>query len=264
MPKSTTVTVYVIAVGGKFLGDDVGGAEVTIRDVRTREILTSGVTRGDSGPPNLMCVSLTRSQSIIGTVTGTTSTFEVSLSLASPMQIEVTAYGPLAARGSANTVSATSWIYPGKDITAGNGILLEMPGLVCQIISPPTHTVFLGQLPFDVPIVANVAMMCGCPISVKAAGQVCSGDASSQPWLPDDFDASAVISGNSTPVTLSWDAKAGVAGRFTGSLLASCPGTYQVTVYAQQKSTGNTGVDLSSFIVPKPSSPWPAPLPSSV
>ena len=39
MPKSTAVTVYVIAVGGKFLGDDVGGAEVTIRDVRTREIL---------------------------------------------------------------------------------------------------------------------------------------------------------------------------------------------------------------------------------
>jgi hypothetical protein len=257
MPQSTTVTVYVIAVGGKFLGDDVGGAEVTIRDVRTREILASGVTQGDSGPSNLMCVSLTRSQSIISTlVTDTTSTFAASLSLASPTQIEVTAYGPLAARGSANTVSATSWIYPGRDITAGNGILLEMPGLICQIISPPTHTVFPpGQLPFDVPIVANVAMMCGCPISVKTAGKICAGDASSQPWLPDDFDVSAAIAGDSNPVPLSWDAEAGVAGKFTGSFKASGPGTYQVTVYAQQKSTGNTGVDMSSFIVPKPSSP---------
>jgi len=259
MPKSTAVSVYVIAVGGKFLGDDVGGAEVTIRDVRTREILASGVTQGDSGPPSLMCVSLTRSQSIISTVTSTSttaSTFEASLPLTSPTQVEVTAYGPLAARGSANTVSATSWIYPGKDITAGNGILLEMPGLICQIINPPTHTLFPGPLPLNVPIVVNVAMMCGCPISVKAAGQTCAGDAGSQPWLPDDFDVSAVISGGSTAsVTLSWDAKAGVAGRFTGSFDASCPGTYQVTVYAQQKSTGNTGVDLSSFIVPKPSSP---------
>jgi hypothetical protein len=107
----------------------------------------------------------------------------------------------------------------------------------------------------DVPIVANVVMMCGYPISAKAAGKICAGDTSSQPWLPDDFDVSAVISGDSNPVPYIWMRRWAWQGNFTGSFQATGPGTYQVTVYAQQKSTGNTGVDLSSCIVPKPSSP---------
>ena len=32
MPEPTIVEVRVIAAGGKFLGNDIGGAEVTVRD----------------------------------------------------------------------------------------------------------------------------------------------------------------------------------------------------------------------------------------
>src|SRR6476620_132988 len=45
----TTITVRVIAKGGKFLGDDIGGAQVTIRDAQTGELLASGTTQGGSG-----------------------------------------------------------------------------------------------------------------------------------------------------------------------------------------------------------------------
>jgi len=42
MPGTPTkITVRVIARDGKFLGDDIGGALVTIRDAHTGELLAS-------------------------------------------------------------------------------------------------------------------------------------------------------------------------------------------------------------------------------
>jgi len=94
----------------------------------------------------------------------------------------VTAYGSLAAQQSANTVSLTQWVYPGKNITGGakgGGFLLEIPGLVVQILNPPTHFL-LHTSPQHIEIRANVTMMCGCPIGHP-------------PWPPDQFDVMAVI-----------------------------------------------------------------------
>lgn len=255
---STTIDVRVIAVGGKFVGDDIGGAAIAIRDAFSGAVLTQGVTKGDSGPNQppgstpppcgVMCASLKRGQPL--PMTETTSVFTASLSLASATRIEVTAFGPLAARGSANTVSATTWVYPGMHMTAGNGLLLELPGLLCQIINPPTHTKQLAA----VTIVANVAIMCGCPISNKTAAEkttcpVCPSDP--QPWLPADFMVYATLespSQASQTIQLTWNGP--VPGNFTTSVSTLAPGTYQVTVYAQQISTGNTGVDLATFTVP--------------
>ena len=45
----TSITVRVIAKDGKFLGADIGGSLVTIRDVMTGELLAKGYTTGDSG-----------------------------------------------------------------------------------------------------------------------------------------------------------------------------------------------------------------------
>ena len=38
MKVSTRITVRVIARDGKFLGDDIGGASVTIRDAQTKTV----------------------------------------------------------------------------------------------------------------------------------------------------------------------------------------------------------------------------------
>ena len=42
----TQIDVRVVAKGGKYLGDDIGGALVTVQDVQTGELLAKGSTAG--------------------------------------------------------------------------------------------------------------------------------------------------------------------------------------------------------------------------
>ena len=101
--RDTKITVRVQANGGKFLGDDIGGALVTIRDGQTGEILASGVTRGDSGTL-VGDYSPAASQRAIVTpgrtppyqwllAAETTSRFDATLPLARPTLLEVSAFG---------------------------------------------------------------------------------------------------------------------------------------------------------------------------
>src|SRR5690348_14220047 len=103
----TTITVRVIAKGGKFLGDDIGGAQVTIRDAQTGELLVSGMTQGGSG--NTAEIMQTSRERGVPIPTDMASAFTTTLLLDRPRPIEVTAYGPLAGLQSANKVSATQW-----------------------------------------------------------------------------------------------------------------------------------------------------------
>lgn len=252
----TQIDVRVIAKDGKYLGDDIGGALVTIHDVHTGELLARGTTSGGSGQANLMDVSLTRSE---GLPVDEASVFTVSLDLCEPCLIRVTAYGPLAAQRSANTVSLTQWIYPGKDITGGvkgGGFLLEVPGLVVQILNPPTH--YLPQTaPQQIDIRANVTMMCGCPIGKGHP-----------PWHPDQFDVMAVIKQgeySSVELPLKYDENApdGVPSQFFNTWQVPCnetgqPQIYEITVSAFQQKTGNTGVDKATIIIPPTSTAPPA------
>jgi hypothetical protein len=48
--SKTSILIRVQARGGKFLADDIGGAEVTVRDAQTGEWLGGGLAQGtDSG-----------------------------------------------------------------------------------------------------------------------------------------------------------------------------------------------------------------------
>src|SRR5438270_569505 len=115
----TKITVRVIARDGKFLGDDIGGALVTIRDVHTGELLASGRTHGGSGPAALMTAEQTRNQPIPAQdpPSNNACRFDATLCLATARLVEISAYGPMAAQQSANRVTATTWIYPGRDIS---------------------------------------------------------------------------------------------------------------------------------------------------
>jgi hypothetical protein len=246
----TQIDVRVIARDGKYLGDDIGGALVTVRDVRTGELLARGTTSGGSGLPNLMDICLTRAQVL---PVDEASVYTVSLDLDEPRLLEVTAYGPLAAQQSANTVSLTQWVYPGKNITGGEkggGFLLEIPGLAVQILNPPTH--FLPQTaPEQIEIRANVTMMCGCPIG-------------KDPWNPDRFEVTAVIKqresgSNEVPLELPLkydeNAQYGIPSQFANTWQVPQNHTkqlqiYEITVFAFQQQTGNTGVDKATVIIP--------------
>ena len=246
MGISTQVDVRVIAKDGKYLGDDIGGALVTIHDAQTGELLARGTTSGGSGQQNLMDICVTRSDVL---PVDEASVFTASLDLDEPRLIRVTAYGPLAAQQSANTVSLTQWIYPGKNISGGakgGGFLLEIPGLVVQILNPPTH--FLPKTaPQEIEIRANVTMMCGCPIGIM-------------PWNPEQFDVMAVIRQGqyySAELPLKYDENApyGIPSQFavkwpTPKNETGQPEIYEIIVSAFQQKTGNTGVDKATLIIP--------------
>ncbi len=254
MAIATQIDVRVIAKDGKYLGDDIGGALVTIHDVQTGELLARGTTSGGSGEADLMTICLTRAQVLPVT---DASVFTASLDLEEPRLIRVTAYGPLAAQQSANTVSLTQWVYPGMNITGGEkggGFLLEIPGLVAQILNPPTH--FLPQTaPESIEIRANVTMMCGCPIGKGHP-----------PWHPDQFAVTAFIDQGETgsislPLYYQADAPLGVPSQFANTWSVpknqtAKPQIYEITVAAFQQRTGNTGVDKATVIIP------PAPPPA--
>jgi hypothetical protein len=249
---ATKIMVRVIARAGKFLGDDIGGALVTIHDARSGELLASGRTTGGSGPTEaIMQMPRTRNQPIptLDPPKNNACFFEASLRLESPRLVEISALGPLAAQQSANRVTATTWVYPGLGIAPPgplregirqDGFLLEIPGLLVQVLSPPQHYLPSNALPkTPIPISANVTMMCGCPINSPS---------STNPWPDTDFQVGASIlhNGKTTDLALTFDANAPAPSQFTASWVPGDYGAFEITVWAFQISTGNAGVDHTS------------------
>ena len=250
MGTQTQIDVRVIAKDGKYLGNDVGGALVTIHDVQTGELLAHGSTNGGSGVANLMDIPLPRYAVL---PVDEASVFTATFDLDEPKLIRVTAYGPQGAQQSANTVSQTQWVYPGKDITGGakgGGLLLEIPGLVVQVLNPPTH--FLPQTaPEHIDIRVNVTMMCGCPIGVGHP-----------PWHPAQFEVKAVVKQGATivtevPLEYQENEPFDVPSQFAGTWPVppndtDQPAIYDIIVFAFQQKNGNTGVDRATVIIPVP------------
>lgn len=234
----THVTVRVIAVGGKFLGDDVGGAQITIRDLRSGEILATGFTHGGSGPDAIMTQPIVRTRSI-PTEDGanTAARYDVTLQLDRPHLVEVSAVGPIVAPNPPR-VSQTLWLYPGS---ANRDVLLQIPGLLVEVVTPPAHYIVHKRdvlKPFE--IRANVTMMCGCPIGTAL-------------WPAAGFDVVAHIrhGEQSADVPLHFDKAAanGAPSQFVArSWIPRDHGVFNIDVVASQKRTGNLGVGQSSVI----------------
>jgi hypothetical protein len=140
----------------------------------------------------------------------------------------------------------------GKNITGdakGGGFLLEIPGLIVQVLNPPTH--YLPQTaPAAIEIRANVTMMCGCPIGTNNA-----------PWLPCEFEVMAVIrqpgENGAIELPLKYDehAQYKAPSQFTALWQVpknetAQPAIYGITVVAFQRKTGNTGVNTATVIIP--------------
>jgi hypothetical protein len=246
----TKLTVQVIARGGKFLGDDVGGAQISIRDLDSGAVLATGSTHGGSGPDTLVTQPTARSRPL-PTADGanTAARYDATLLLDHPVWAEVSAVGPLIAPRPAR-VAATVWLFPGEDLTAGEGtagrgLVLEIPGLLVQIVEPPAHLmVHRGDVSKPFEIRANVTMMCGCPI----------GDAR---WPAADFTVVAHIrhAGRRTDVPLQFDGARpdGAPSQFVSrSWIPGDAGVFNIAVVGLQKSAGNLGAAQSSVIFLKP------------
>jgi len=235
MSVPTTIDVRVIAKGGKFLGDDVGGALVTIHNAQTGELLVSGNTSGGSGQTDLMSISINRTQTY---PTDSASLFSAAIPLTEPALLKVTAWGPKGGLQSANAVTATQWMIPGINITGGDGLLLEIPGLMVQVMEPATHLNLTNATTKTVHFLANVTMMCGCPIATGTA------------WDPSLFQVGVQIEQlggtikASIPLTYT-----GTTSQFHGDYNVPAPGNYSAVIYAYQPGNGNSGMARVSFFV---------------
>ena len=230
--EETPVTVRVLSEGAKFIGDTMGGVRITLHDAATGEVLARGRTRGGTGDTQRIMTSEARGATLS---TADAASYSAMLDLAEPTRVRVVAHGPLAQPQAANTVTETRTVLPGRGIAGGDGWLLEMPGLVVDVLAPPAPTdVTSGTLT----VTANVAMMCGCPI------------APGSPWPAEDFAVAATITQDGETVGTVPLTYAGSPSLFDATLSLEDPGTYRIAVHAADQATGNAGVDYTTVTVP--------------
>jgi len=232
--EPTDITVRVISRDAKFIGTSMGGILVTLRDADTGALLAEGLTRGGTGDTDRIMTTPRERDAVIATEGA--AKFSTTLDLDGPRLIEVTATGPMAQRQSANRVSATQWVVPGRDLAGGNGWMLEMPGLVVDVLAPPAHLKLSGT-PQRVGLTANVTMMCGCPIEPDGV------------WDTDRFDVAARLLRNGEMTGETALSYAGATSQFAGTVEVAAPGAYEAIVYAHDPATGNTGLDRVTFVV---------------
>mgnify|MGYP006301997389 FL=1 len=230
--EATRIDLRAVSSGAKFIGTSMGGVRFTLEDVHTGEALATGVASGSTGDTHAL-MKAPRNTPVAGE---TASVWTATLDIERPHLVRAVAYGPLAQPQSARRVTAEQWIVPGRDLTGGDGWVLEMPGLVVDALAPAAHTVLAGSTE-AVRVKANVTMMCGCPIEPGGV------------WDAADFDVVARISHDGQfeeTVALS---PAGKPSRFAADIPLDEPGVYGLTVVAHQPSNGNTGIDRTTIVL---------------
>lgn len=229
--QETDVMVRVKAKDAKFIGSSIGGAKIVIKNAETGEILASGITSGSTGDTQLiMQQSHSRNQRLTDEET---AGFLAELDLEEPVFVTVEAIAPYNKK-QARVVSSTQlWLLPGKDIT-GEGLVLEVPGFVVDVLSPQTHERISEESTIE--IKANVVMMCGCPLTPGGV------------WDAEKYEVTAILSREGTEVQ-ELELKAGEKPSTFSAETTLEQGLYELLVYAYDPLTGNTGVDKTNFIV---------------
>ena len=231
--EPTDLVIRVISEGGKFVGTSMGGAEIILRDVRSGEVLARGRTTGSTGDTDRIMAGGPRGTPLADEAS---AAFRTRIDIDEPRLVEVEAYGPLAQPQAAVRVTAQRWILPGRPATQGDGWVLELPGLVVDLVEPAAHQ--RGAAGTSIRLAANVALMCGCPIEPGGI------------WDAARYDVRATVRREGQPageVRLSYG---GRTGYFTGAFAVEKAGAHVVTVTAVDTKTGATGVDATSILVP--------------
>jgi hypothetical protein len=224
----TNVTVRVRAHDAKFVGSHVGEVNVVIEDADTGAWLASGrITGGTGDTQRLMQTPAVRNMRLAN---AESAAYTATLKLDRPTRIRIRATGPLGQPDAVQTLSVTTWVVPGRDI-GGDGIVLNLPGL---IVTPKAQVAANGRLP----LVADVMLMCGCPITKDGL------------WDSDDYEVRAQVALSGAPAAAVALKFSGETNRFAGDLAVTGAGRYNITVWAYDARTGNTGAASYSVDVP--------------
>lgn len=215
----TDFMVTVKAPGGAFIGHDMGGSRIMIRDKNTGDLVLEGITNGSpDGNAKL----------------------QFSLELASPLPVTISATGPLAQPQSHVTVSKDMILIPGKDYTADGGIMLELPGYAVDVLNPAagTQTKFDPKTPIT--LMVNVIDMSGQRVEKKSS------------LSPDDIAVEARIYKDLTLIAATPLSFTGQPGLYSFNLKMPVAGQYRIIVTAYNPKTKEAGMDITGFTLVKP------------
>lgn len=203
--QETSITVTVQSSNGAPFAATLGNAQITIRDKITGDTLASGVTE----------------QGKLG----------LSLDLPRPTPVSITAMGPLAQQQSMVGATHDILLIPGKDYSAGSGIVMTIPGVVVDLIAPAPGQVLESAADKDVIMTAYVAGMDGKPAE---AGR---------------YEVEATIYIGSVVAGKTPMAAGSAPGEFTAKARFPGAGAYIVTVTAFDTQTKEGGVDQTAVSI---------------
>lgn len=226
--QETSVMVRVQSKDAKFIGSSMGGAKIIIREVDSGEILAEGLTEGETGnTEKIMKEPVSRDTRLADEQT---AGFLAKINLERPTMVKVEAFAP----GDSRVKSQTRlWLIPGKDIL-GDGLVLEMPGFMIDVLAPQRHESISENEAIEVK--ANIVMMCGCPVT--------SGGL----WDADQYEIKAIVNKDGE-FENTVDMKVLEKASTFSTKLKLTAGKYEIMVYAFDPESGNTGVGKTSFIV---------------
>jgi hypothetical protein len=159
-PVDTDILVRVVANGALIVGNDVGGARVTITDVATGTVLASGLQQGDAGDQNQI-MRTPRTMAEPHYSSRPAAAFRATLQLERPTLVEISAHGPLAYPQAAQRASKTVLLVPGQDLT-NDGIVLHLYGFIVQIEHPKPGASLIAK--DDVKLRASIRTLSGSPV----------------------------------------------------------------------------------------------------
>jgi len=133
----TKILVRVVSKDAKIIGSGVGGAFVRIKNLETGEVLAQGKQEGGMGDTDrIMVEPRRRGETVYGTPDG--AFFQADLLLDKPTQVEIYTEAPLGYPHAIQKSSKTLTLIPGKNIL-GEGVIIELNGLIVNILSPSTQ-----------------------------------------------------------------------------------------------------------------------------
>jgi len=235
MAEDTSITVRVLSKDAKFIGSSVGGARVILRDKETGEVLAQGVTAGGTG--NTAKIMHKNSGRRAGLADESAASFETILNLDRPRLIEAEVYGPLAQPQATHAASATQWVIPGGHLSAGDGWVIVLPGLIVNVMEPAATQKVSIDNANNLTIRANVMMMCGCPITPDGL------------WDANQFEIAMTVIKNGKKIAEQKMFYTGESSMFEGKMPVREPGVYQIIVHAYDPENGNTGVDKTTVSI---------------
>lgn len=231
----TKIMIRAKARDAKFIGSSLGGAHIIVRNKLNQQILAEGNTTGSTGNTDLiMKTTRTRETSITDPQT---AGFLATIDIDEPTFVSIEVLSPLNNRQAQAAVSTELWLLPGKHIL-GDGIILEIPGFIIDILKPRTHQYISLNSIKGKPFLfqANVVMMCGCVVDKGGV------------WNSDEMEVKGILKKDGKFIK-NVQMSLVSANLFEGSDLINTPGNYELTLYAYHEKSGNTGVDKVNYVV---------------